>query len=91
MRVAFFGLACFTVGTFADFKFYRVQGLWGVQNAALHTNRVTLPTLAKVAVEAASACERNAPDDATCPKITSTIKSEMAPTKISGAENKHLP
>lgn len=60
MRYAAFGLFCFTAGTVVDFKFYRVAGLWGTQNAALHTDRVVLPALAKTAVAASKACEVNA-------------------------------
>lgn len=48
------------IGWIGCIKYYNVQGLWGTQNAALHTERVVLPTIAKAAVEASKACERNA-------------------------------
>jgi hypothetical protein len=60
MRWAAFGLFCFTAGTAVDFKFYRVQGLWGVQNQERHLTRVVVPQLKTVATKAASACEHNA-------------------------------
>lgn len=53
------GIVWAVIGWALCFHWYSVEGLWGVQNAALHTERVVLPTLAKTAVVAAKACENN--------------------------------
>lgn len=54
------GIVWAVIGWALCFHWYSVEGLWGVQNAALHTERVVVPTLAKTAVVASKACENNA-------------------------------
>lgn len=54
------GIVWAVIGWALCFHWYSVEGLWGVQNAALHTERVVVPTLAKTAVVATRACQENA-------------------------------